>query len=74
MATPDSWGLTPQPVDPPAVDPELGHTTDGDGWGLPVAPVPVTRTAFAMSFAYVTYGLLRLVVCKSGVHRRRKHL
>ena len=64
----DDWGLTPDRPDPPCADTELGWTTSEDGqWEA----APITPTAFAMSIAVAVYGILRWVVCTTGIHRRR---
>jgi hypothetical protein len=72
--TPDDWGLMPAASDPSAVDPEIGWSTTDDGWEPLPLPLPVTRTVFAMHFAWAAYGLLRTLVCRTGIHRRRRYL
>jgi hypothetical protein len=67
----DAWGMPIIPPIPPVIDDELGWTTKDDGPGE-WEPIPVTRTTFLMVFVIAGYGLLRTIVCKTGIHRTRR--
>lgn len=69
----DRWGLPIVPIDPPAVDPELGLTTDedADSW-VPPKPdddMPVVR--FVAIFAYVVLSTVRRYAARAGVQYGR---
>lgn len=70
MAQLDAWGLEPQPVDPPGPEPEIGYTTDGEGWAIAPPRSTVTRSAFVSHLAVAGLVKLRYTLIK---HWHRPH-
>lgn len=78
MATPepipvrlDAWGLPVILTDPPALDAELGVTTDDDGGWDDSLPLGKFLLDLAACTLYSLWGILRLIVLITGIHKRR---
>lgn len=80
MATPepgpiqlDAWGLPIILTDPPALDAELGVTTDDDGGWTYDDSLPLRKFLHILLVCslHCAWGLLRLFVLITGIHKRK---
>lgn len=67
----DAWGLPIILPDPPALDAELGFTTEEDGGWDDSLPIGKFLNELYVGGLHCLWGILRLVVIVSGVHKRR---